>query len=297
LVSVTLFVLAFLCPLLGAGVGMALRRRLPEHHLSRDAIDVIKLAMGLMATLVALTLGLLISSANTYRGTIETEYKKILAGIVHLDEYLQAYGPETEEIRLRLRHVAARSFKERWPGQDFGPLGPKSEGGRHRYVEVQQKILELQPTALAQKWFQAEALQVTNHLANLRWLVVSQERASDPLLPVFIMIFLAAIAIFGGFSLYSPPNATVFSVLAVVALAIAGSIFLIVELNSPLHGLLELSSHGAHSLMQTLGQSLTEIRCQPCVTVSIFPPAVRPRHARASWPWRAKASGSACTPP
>src|SRR5262245_45397658 len=83
-ISVALFGLAFICPLLGAGIGVAVRSRLPEHHLSRDAIDVIKLAMGLMATLVALTLGLLISSAKTYHATVESEYKKILAAIVHL---------------------------------------------------------------------------------------------------------------------------------------------------------------------------------------------------------------------
>ena len=46
MISVILSGLAFLCPLLGAGIGMALRQRLPEHHLSREFIDVIKLASG-----------------------------------------------------------------------------------------------------------------------------------------------------------------------------------------------------------------------------------------------------------
>ena len=99
MISVALFSLALLFPLAGAGIGIAVRSRLPEHHLERDVVDVIKLAMGLMATLVALTLGLLIQSANRYRSTVETEYKQILAGIVHLDEYLQAYGPEANQIR------------------------------------------------------------------------------------------------------------------------------------------------------------------------------------------------------
>lgn len=256
MISVALFALAFLCPLLGAGIGMAVRRRLPEHHLSRDAIDVIKLAMGLMATLVALTLGLLISSAKTYHATVETEYKKILAAIVHLDEYLEAYGPETREIRVRVREVAARSFKERWPNQDFGPLGPASQGGRDRYVDIQRKILELQPITPAQHWFQQAALEVSSQVSNLRWLIISQQTATDPVVPIFAMIFLSALAIFGGFSLYAPPNATVFTMQALSALAIAGATFLIVELNSPFHGLLEISSDGAHNLMATLARSL-----------------------------------------
>jgi hypothetical protein len=253
--SVALFALAFLCPLLGAGIGAAARRRLPEQHLGRDTIDVIKLAMGLMATVVALTLGLLISSAHSHHAMIEGEYKKIMAYIDHLDQYLQAYGPETREIRTHLRHVAARTFKERWPGEDFGPVGPPSEGGPNRFIDGQRQLVELQPANAAQRWFQAQALQVSAELAKLRWLVVSQETSTAPLLPIFVLIFLSAIAIFGGFGLYAPPNATLFAVMVLPALAIAGATFLVIELNSPFRGPLQISSRGAHALMQSLNQS------------------------------------------
>ena len=70
-----------------------------------------------------------------------------------------------------------------------------------------------------------------------------------------VLIFLSAIAIFGGFSLYAPPNATLLAILVLPALAIAGATFLVVELNSPFHGLLQISSRGAHTLMQMLAQS------------------------------------------
>jgi len=252
---VALFTLAFVCPLLGAVIGSAVRRRLPEHHLTRDVIDVIKLAMGLMATVVGLTLGLLISSAHSHHAMIEGEYKKIMGSIIHLDQYLEAYGPETREIRTHLRHVAARTFKERWPDEDFGPMGPPSEGGSNRYIDGQRSLVELQPANEVQRWFQAQALRVSTDLANLRWLVVSQETATAPLVPIFILIFLSAIAIFGGFSLYAPPNATLFAVLVLPALAIAGATFLVVELNNPFTGPLQISSRGAHILMRTLAQS------------------------------------------
>jgi hypothetical protein len=252
-ISVVLSGLALLCPLLGAGIGMALRQRLPEHHLSRESIDVIKLAMGLMATLVALTLGLLIQSASHYRATIETEYRLILASIVHLDEYLQAYGPEAKEIRQHIRHVAARGFKERWPGEDFGPTGPTPDAGRSQFTEVQRQIVDLEPANAAQKWFQSQALQITNRLSDLRWLVMNQQTATSPLIPVFALIFLSSIAIFGSFSLYVRPNPTVFTVISLTALAIAGATFLIVEMNNPFHGLLYISSRGAHAVMQVLG--------------------------------------------
>jgi len=253
MISVALFTVALLCPLAGASIGIAVRGRLPEHHLARDATDVIKLAMGLMATLVALTLGLLIQSANRYRATIETEYKQILAGIVHLDEYLQAYGPEANAVRQRVRQVAILSFQERWPGEDFGPVEPFPDSGRSRYTEIQREIVALHPADTAQTWFQSQALQITNRIADLRWLVVSQQTAHAPLLPVLCLIFLASIAIFGSFTLYVRPNATVVTVISLSALAIAGAIFLIVELNNPFQGLLHISSQAAHEVAQTLG--------------------------------------------
>jgi hypothetical protein len=116
-ISVLLFSLAFLCPIVGAGIGMALRHRLPEHHLSRESVDVIKLAMGLMATLVALTLGLLIQSAARYRATVETEYRLSLASIVHLDEYLQAYG-----VRARGRFASTYAMSPPAVSKGTGPM-------------------------------------------------------------------------------------------------------------------------------------------------------------------------------
>jgi hypothetical protein len=253
-ISVILSALAFLCPLLGAGIGMALRQRLPEHHLSRESIDVIKLAMGLMATLVALTLGLLIQSASLYRTTVETEYRQILASIVHLDEYLHAYGPGANEIRQHIRLVAARSFQARWPNENFGPTGPMPDGARDQFTDVQRQIVELEPATAAQRWFQSQALQITNRLSDLRGLLMTQEATTAPLVPVFILIFLSSIAIFGSFCLYVRPNPTVFSVIALTALAIAGATFLIVEMNNPFHGLLYIASRGAHAVMQAIGQ-------------------------------------------
>src|SRR5882757_9380869 len=141
--SATLTVLAFLCPLLGAAVGMAARARLPEHHLSRESTDVIKLATGLIATLVALVLSLLISSANSFRVTVENEYKEALADAVQLDRYLAAYGPPAADTRQYLRQAFAEIFARRWPDVDFGVRDKALEGDRNQLVDLQRRILAL----------------------------------------------------------------------------------------------------------------------------------------------------------
>ena len=55
------------CVFGGALLGMVLHRILPAHHLSTDSKDVIKLGMGLTATMSALVLALLIASALNLR--------------------------------------------------------------------------------------------------------------------------------------------------------------------------------------------------------------------------------------
>ena len=255
-ISLVLFALAFLCPLVGAAIGIALRRRLPQHHLTGPSTDVIKLGTGLMATLVALTLSLLISSANTYRSTIQAEYKQVLADIIQLDEYLRAYGPEAGGVRQHIRRALLRTFEERWPDDHFEPKEPPTGTERRPIVDIQRQILALQPTDATQKWFQAQGLQVSNGLAHLRLLMLSQEASTltAPLLPVFALIFLASIAIFGSFSLFVQPNATVIVMLSLAALAIGGATFLIVELNAPFQGMLQISSRGAHAAWQILAE-------------------------------------------
>ena len=57
--------LAFAVIFGGALFGMWLRSVLPEPHLNAESRDVVKLATGLIATLAALVLGLLIATAQS----------------------------------------------------------------------------------------------------------------------------------------------------------------------------------------------------------------------------------------
>jgi Protein of unknown function (DUF4239) len=252
--SVSLAVLAFLCPLLGAAVGMVARTRLPEHHLSRESTDVIKLATGLVATLVALVLSLLISSANSVRVTVENEYKVALADVVLLDRYLAAYGPQSGEVRGELRDAFAQIFSRRFPGDDFGVRDKSLTGDRNQFVEIERRILALVPANAEQKWFQSQALQLASALSQIHRLALSQEVSSAPPWAVLIVVLLCSAFIFAGFGLFVPPNMTVVFSFAIAALAVAAAIFLIVDLGDPFTGFLNMSSAPAHATLSQLGK-------------------------------------------
>jgi hypothetical protein len=76
-----------------------LRRALPKHHLNKDSQDVVRLGVGLIATMAALVLGLLITAAKSSFDTQGTQINQITADIVLLDSLLARYGPEARPIR------------------------------------------------------------------------------------------------------------------------------------------------------------------------------------------------------
>ena len=244
--------LAFLMSLVGAAIGMASRRRLPERHLSRDAIDVIKLAIGLMATLVALVLSLLISSANSFRLQVAGEYGQALAGIGQLDQRLRAYGPEAADARVLLRRIVVTGALQRWPHETFDSVAPLDHSMPAALLELELKILRLHPANDEQKYFQAQSLQSVGTLVQIQRLISNQAGASMLPLPVLIGVIICSAAIFGGFSLFVEPNPTVIAALCLAALAVAGAVFLIVELATPFTGALQLPSTPLRALLATL---------------------------------------------
>ena len=71
-ISVTWITFAFVFG--GAVLGMVLRSILPNDNLNSDSKDVVKLGMGLIATMAALVLGLLIASA---KGSFDTQTSQV----------------------------------------------------------------------------------------------------------------------------------------------------------------------------------------------------------------------------
>ena len=107
--------IVFACVFGGALLGIFLRGVLPEHHLSADSKDTVRVGIGLIGTMTALVLGLLIASAKSFYDTQTNELTEISAKVVLLDRVLAHYGPETKEVRDLLHGVVARTLGQLWP--------------------------------------------------------------------------------------------------------------------------------------------------------------------------------------
>src|SRR5512143_1772605 len=178
--SVTILAITFTCIFGGALVGILLRAMLPEHHLRDDSKDVIKLGAGVIATLTALVLGLLVGSAKSSFDAMNTLIMQSGAKIITLDQTLGQYGPETKETRILLRNTVAAAIKKVWPdGKDARAdlrAFEASTSGR----ELISILHDLKPTNDAQRLLQSQALQLANDLLQSHWLIIEQSQSELP---------------------------------------------------------------------------------------------------------------------
>ncbi|MGA7872918.1 MAG: hypothetical protein WCA22_18665 [Candidatus Binatus sp.] len=239
------------CVFGGALLGMALHRILPEHHLSPDSKDVIKLGMALTATMSALVLALLINSAKGSYDTQRNEITQLSANIILLDRVLEHYGPETKEARALLRRSAAGMIDLIWSENRSGnaETAPTATAAEAFYDKIQ----ELSPQNEVQRSLQAQAVKMSIDIGQTRWLLFEQGGHSIPMPFLVLLIFWVTI-IFLSFGLFAPPNATVIFTLFLCALSVSGAIFMILELDRPFAGLIQISSVPLHNAVAQMGK-------------------------------------------
>ena len=245
--------IVFVCVFSSGLVGLLVRASLPSHHLSEDSTGVVKLGTGLLATLSALVLGLLIASAKTSFDKIKDEVTQAAAKIVQLDRVLAQYGPETKESRNLIREVVASALEVIFSEErsSFANLDAPERLARVEAIQV--KLRELTPQTDAQRALQSRALEISNELLQMRWLLITQGEGAIPT-PFLVVLVLWLAIIFAGFGLLSAKNATVVAILVVCALSVSGAIFLIEEMDRPLEGLMKISSAPIRNALIHLGQ-------------------------------------------
>ncbi|MBP0620847.1 hypothetical protein [Cupriavidus consociatus] len=244
--------IAFLCIFCAAMLGLYLRDVLPEHHLSEESSSAIKLATGLIATIAALVLGLLISSAKSTFDTVKGDLVHNAASIVHLDRLLFHYGPPAQELRATLRRDYAM-WVELLASRDAAHTARLSNPEISVRVEAfQRKVAELSPTTPSQREIQARALQISDEVFASRSLALLQREGSVAL-PLLVVLVSWLAIIFGAFGLLAPRNGTIVVALLLCALSASGAILLILEMDTPLDGVIKVSLTPMREALARLG--------------------------------------------
>ena len=247
-------VIVLACIFGGTLFGMILRGVLPAHHLSDETKDVVRLGTGLVATMAALVLGLLVASAKGSYDTQRNGLDEIAANVTLLDTVLAQYGPPAAEARASLRRIVAGGIRRLWPAdssqQPTLAAAETTAGGKLLRAEV----MALAPANDMQRVLQSQALQIGGELARTRLLLVAQHEGADISGVFLVILTFWLVVLFASFGLFAPRNATAIAVLLISALSVSGAVFLILELDQPFEGLIQISSAPLRSAFEHLGE-------------------------------------------
>jgi hypothetical protein len=246
--------LAFAVIFGGALVGMVVRPFLSERHLQPDSRDVVKMTTGLIGTLAALVLGLLIASAKGTYDQKTSQVRKMSATIILLDDLLAQYGPEAVRLRNLLRQ-GVQPLADRIWHEERAPSGrPLRFESTAESSAFENELEHLSPANDTQRSLQSRAIQAFTEVAETRLQLFTQTGGSIPVPFLIILVFWLS-AIFVSFTLFAQTNLIVMASLFVGALSFAGAIFLVLELGDPFTGLMGISSATLRNALLPLNPS------------------------------------------
>src|SRR4249920_3460522 len=139
--STAAFLASFASILIGAAIGMALRRTLPTALLEGGSKEAIRLGAGFLSTLAALVIGLMIASAKNTYDSQNTNIRQLGTSAVLADQMLTQYGPEAKAARTLLREIipsaTLRIWRENASGKGGGSAFIVSEMAERFYGAVE----------------------------------------------------------------------------------------------------------------------------------------------------------------
>jgi hypothetical protein len=252
--SLAVSAIVFGCVFAGVILGMILRALLSEKHLSAESKDIIKVGMGLIGTMTALVLGLLIASAKGSYDTQRNGLAQMSGNIIFLDRTLARYGPEAKDARAMLHASVSDMLQRTWPEEN--PQSGQTEaktGTEGRYEGLYDQVEALTPKNDNQRALQAQAMKVGTDIGQARWVLFAQKGGSIPTPFLVVMVCWLAL-ILGSFGLFAPRNALAFFTLLLCALAVSSAVFLILELDRPFDGMIQIPSAPLRNALAQLGK-------------------------------------------
>ena len=204
--------------------------------------------MGLVATLTALVLGLLIASANSSFYTQAAEMQEVATKIVQIDHMLALYGPETREARDVLKQIVVAVHRKVWPTDDGQSANLDPALNRNQADIFFQKLESLSPKTEAQRSAQAAVLQLGTSLAQTRMLMF--EQLGSPIeWPLLVILIFWVSVLFLGFGMLARLNITIAVALMVGALSVSSAVFLMLELSQPYQGIMRIPDTAFRSVL------------------------------------------------
>jgi hypothetical protein len=228
----------FACLVVASFGCLVLSERLPADHRHDETYNVVRLVASIFVVMTSLVLGLLVnSSKNTYEA-IDRNVHAFSTELILLDRTLRNYGPEAADVRKRLRAYVRRAINGTW-GVDGAPV-LEDRAAESLLDEVGNGLMAMRPSDPVRHEMWREAETSYQNVVRRRWVLIEESEGTIPT-PFLVMLVAWLVLIFASFGFRAPRNAVVATTLVVAAFLIAGSIYLMLDMDVPFSGPIKIS--------------------------------------------------------
>ena len=256
LISATLLLIIFLGV---AALAHTVLPHLPETHRSADTRDMVRLVSSFIVTFAALVLGLIIASVNTAFFNSGNDMNALAGSVRQTGDCLATYGPVAEPQRRLLRRYLAGVIATTWPeepvpeGDVPGTVATASPGFESLGLgdllhQVRVGILALDPPDEMHKRIAALCASDMAEVTADRWKLI-EEAHSTISTPFYRILAVMLVVVFACFGLSAPRNLLAWLTVGLAAFTIAAAVFVVLELDGPLDGMIKVSSASMHAAL------------------------------------------------
>jgi hypothetical protein len=228
----------FFC-LVAASIGsLVVSERLPARYRQDETHNVVRLAANIFVVTTSLVLGLLLNSAKNTFEAVDRNVHAFATDLILLDRSLRHYGPEASDVRQRLAAYVRQAVDGTW-GTD-GSRVLDDRAAELLLDDVGNALVAIRPSDPVRAELWREAQINLQNVVKRRWVLI--EESEGTISAAFLVMLVAwLVLIFASFGYRAPQNAVVVTTLVVAAFLIAGSIYLILDMDVPFSGSIQIS--------------------------------------------------------
>lgn len=236
--SVWIAAATFACLLAASLLMMHWYPRLSSRHRDEDTNTVIRLVANIFVVMTSLVFGLMINSAkNTYE-SIDASFHAYATDLIIFDRTLRTYGESAQQTRGLLVTYLERAIANPYRG-DEALQHRKSQAAQY-LDDIGKSLARVRPADRFHETLMLDIRQQYHGLIEQRWRIVEQSEGAIPG-PLIGMLIAWMTLIFATFGYRAPRNPMVIGMFTVSALLIAASVYLVLDMDIPFHGPIQIS--------------------------------------------------------
>ena len=228
----------FACLLSASLVMMYWSPRLSARHRDEETNTVVRLVANIFVVMTSLVFGLMINSAKNTFESIDTNLHAYATSLIIFDRTLKNYGDAAQDTRTRLATYLEHAIANPYRGDEA--LQHRRSPATQYLDDIGVTLAAITPQSRYQETILADLRQQYHSLIEQRWRIVEQSEGTIPL-PLIGMLLAWMTLIYASFGYRAPRNPMVISMFATSALLIAASVYLVLDMDIPFHGPIQIS--------------------------------------------------------